>query len=163
VSGSAVMWRQINNGRSGYPAKREEWVGRVNYYYKDKYLLEANATYSGSEKFAPGLRFGFFPSMAIGWVASEEPFIKANMGNWVHFLRFNYSFGIVGSDEGPRFQYAQVFNRIWAPVRFGFDNLTPFGPGYVEGNPANQNSTWETSTKQNIAIKADVFDRFSFS
>src|SRR3546814_714675 len=85
------------------------------------------------------------------------------MGNWLNFLKFNYSFGIVGSDEGPRFQYAQVFNRTGAPARFGFDNLTPFGPGYVEGNPANPNSTWETSTKQNIAIKADVFDRLSFS
>lgn len=163
VSGSAVMWRQINNGRDGYPAKREEWVGRVNYYYKNKYLLEANATYSGSEKFAPGLRFGFFPSMAVGWVASEESFIKANIGSWLNFLKFNYSYGIVGSDEGPRFQYAQVFNSRGAPVRFGYDNLTPFGPGYVEGNPANPNSTWETSAKQNIAVKADVFDRLSFS
>src|SRR3546814_15556633 len=104
----------------------------------DKYLLEANATYSGAEKCAPGLRFGFFPSMAVGWVASEEPFIKANMGNWLNFLKFNYSFGIVGSDEGPRFQYAQVFNRTGAPARFGFDNLTPFGPGYVEGNPRSE-------------------------
>ena len=163
VSGSAIMWRQINNGRQGYPAKREEWVGRVNYYYKNKYLLEANATYSGSEKFAPGLRFGFFPSMAVGWVASEESFIKANTGSWLNFLKFNYSFGIVGSDEGPRFQYAQVFNSTGAPTRFGFDNLTPFGPGYVEGTPANPNSTWETSTKQNFAIKADLFDRLNFS
>lgn len=163
LSGSALMWRQIDTDRGGFPAKREEWVGRGNYYFKDKYLFEANATYSGSEKFAPGLRFGFFPSMAVGWVISEEPFVKAISGSWLNFLKVNYSFGVVGSDGGPRFQYAQTFDRIGAPVNFGFDNLTPFGPGYVEGTPANPNSTWETSAIHNISLKADFIDKLNLS
>lgn len=163
LSGSALMWRQVDTGRGGFPAKREEWVGRANYYYKDKYLFEANATYSGSEKFAPGLRFGFFPSMAAGWVISEEPFVKALIGNWLNFLKVNYSFGIVGSDGGPRFQYAQTFDRLNNNVNFGFNNLTPFGPRYVEGTPANPNSTWETSTIHNFSFKADLLDRLNLS
>ncbi|AWW32693.1 TonB-dependent receptor [Echinicola strongylocentroti] len=161
-SGSALMWRQIDTGRNGYPSKREEWVARANYYYKDRYLLEVNTTYSGSEKFAPGLRFGLFPSFATGWVISEEPWAKSLAGTWLDFLKVNYSYGIVGSDGGPRFQYAQTYNS-GGNIRLGYDNITYYGPRYTEGTPANPNSTWETSTMQNLSFDLDILERLNVS
>ncbi|GGZ13162.1 SusC/RagA family TonB-linked outer membrane protein [Echinicola pacifica] len=162
LSGTALMWRQQDVSRSGYPSKREEWVGRANYYYKDRYLLEFNSTYSGSEKFAPGLRFGFFPSFATGWVASEEPWIKEATGSWLDFFKVNYSYGVVGSDGGPRFQYAQTYSS-GGNIRLGYDNVSFYGPLYREGTPANPNSTWETSTMQNLSFKLDMLERLNVS
>ncbi|WP_215224764.1 SusC/RagA family TonB-linked outer membrane protein [Echinicola shivajiensis] len=162
VSGTALMWRQQDTGREGYPSKREEWVARANYYYKDRYLLEVNTTYSGSEKFAPGLRFGMFPSFATGWVVSEEPWVKNVAGTWLDFFKVNYSYGVVGSDGGPRFQYAQTYNS-GGNIRLGYENNTNYGPLYKEGTPANPNSTWETSTMQNLSFKMDLLERLNIS
>ena len=162
VSTNAIMWRQNDTGRSGYISKREEWIGRVNYYYKDKYLLEVNGSYSGSEKFAPGLRYGFFPSVGLGWVMSEESFVKKLTGDWLDFLKINYSYGVTGDDGGPRFQYFQNFETA-GNVNFGLDNLSPFGPRYVEGALANTNSTWEESRVHNLSFKAELFKGLNFA
>lgn len=162
VSTNAILWRQTDTGRSGYIAKREEWIGRVNYYYKNRYLLEVNGSYSGSEKFAPGLRFGFFPSVGLGWVLSEEPFIKNIAGNWLDFLKVNYSYGITGNDGGPRFQYLQNYES-GGDIRLGLDNVTFFGPLYTEGALANINSTWEESSVHNLSLTTDLFKGFNFS
>ena len=162
VSTNAIMWRQTNTGRSGYESKREEWIGRVNYYYKSRYLLEVNGSYSGSEKFAKGQRFGFFPSIGLGWVVSEEPFLKEHTENWLDLLKVNYSFGITGDDPGARFQYFQSFSTS-RNINFGLDNLTPFGPTYEEGALANANSTWEESRVHNVSLKLELFKKFNFA
>lgn len=160
VSANAIMWRQEDSYRTGYSAKREEWIGRVNYYYKKRYLLEMNGSYSGSEKFAPGKRFGFFPSIGLGWVVSEEPFIKEIAGNWLDLLKVNYSYGVTGADPGDRFQYIQSFGTANG-INFGLDNLTNYGPRYTEGAIANLNSTWEESRVHNISFKFDAFTKLS--
>jgi TonB-linked SusC/RagA family outer membrane protein len=162
VSANAIMWRQADTYRTGYQYKREEWIGRVNYYYKKRYLLEANGSYSGSEKFARGNRFGFFPSLGLGWVASEEPFIKEIAGNWLDLLKVNYSYGITGDDPGARFQYFQSFDTANG-INFGLDNLTTYGPRYTEGALANLNSTWEESKVHNLSFKLDVFKKLNLS
>ncbi|GEC72778.1 TonB-linked outer membrane protein, SusC/RagA family [Flavobacterium flevense] len=162
VSTNTIMWRQSDVGRSGYPNKREEWIGRLNYYYKERYLLEVNGSYSGSEKFAPGLRYGFFPSMGLGWVISEEPLIKKFAGKWLDLLKVNYSYGITGDDGGPRFQYFQSFGTA-TNINLGYDNLSPFGPTYTEGALANTNSTWEESRTHNLSFKAELFKGLSFN
>lgn len=161
VSANAIMWRQTDTYRTGYLFKREEWIGRVNYYYKDRYLLEANGSYSGSEKFAPGQRFGFFPSVGLGWVLSEEPLIKKFTDKWLDLFKINYSYGITGDDPGARFQYIQSYSTA-GNVNYGLVNFTPYGPRYIEGALANENSTWEESTVHNLSFKGDILKKINF-
>ncbi len=163
VSANAIMWRQLDTYRTSYSAKREEWIGRVNYYYKNRYLLEANGSYSGSEKFAAGQRFGFFPSIGLGWVASEEPIIKKMTENWLDLFKINFSYGITGDDPGARFQYFQSFGTANAGINLGYDNLTNYGPRYTEGALANLNSTWEESKVHNLSFKLDLLKKIEFS
>lgn len=70
--------------------------GRVTYGFKNRYLFEANGAYNGSEKFGPGNKFGFFPSVAGGWVISNEKFFREHV-KFVDFLKVRYSWGIVGA------------------------------------------------------------------
>ena len=81
---------------------------------RDSYLAEVNGSYTGSENFAPGHRFGFFPAASVGWVISNEPFFK-NMTRTVDLLKLRASYGIVGNDNiggtGDRFAYFTQFGR----------------------------------------------------
>lgn len=167
VKTNAIMTRQITNTRNKYSAKREEWIGRINYYYKKRYLLELNGSYSGSEKFSPKNRFGFFPSVGLGWVASEESFVKKIAGNWLDLLKINYSYGITGADgnefpnnDQDRFQYVQIYN-TGGNVNFGYDALTGYGPRYVEGSLANESVGWETSRVHNLTVKFEAFKKLT--
>lgn len=166
VSGLALMNRltETNSGSSvnfPFPTFREDWVGRATYAYDEKYLLEVNGAYTGSEKFAQGKRFGFFPSYSAGWVISREPFVENVAGNWLDFLKVRYSEGEMGSDMGaPRFAYMQMYS-TGGNIGFGYDNLTNFGPLYYEGRAANPGQTWETSFKRNLGFELDMFGKFS--
>ncbi|MGV3538874.1 MAG: SusC/RagA family TonB-linked outer membrane protein [Rufibacter sp.] len=166
VGGLFLFNRQhsLSNGLNStvqFPSYREEWVGRVTYGFKDRYLLEMNGAYTGSEKFGPGKRFGFFPSASVGWVLSEESFIKDFAGSVLNFLKVRYSYGQVGSDNGaPRFAYIQIYG-TGGSLPLGYLNRTNYGPIYEEGSAANPNATWETATKQNIGIDMDLWNRLS--
>ena len=90
VTALAVFNRKItdstdssNNSKMSFASYEEDWVGRVTYNWKERYLMEVNAAYTGSEKFAPGKRFGFFPSFSVGWRISEEPFMKKIQEAWL--------------------------------------------------------------------------------
>ncbi len=87
--------------RSTFPYYNEGLVGRATYEYNHKYLLEFNVGYTGSERFAPDNRFGFFPSAAVGWVVSEEPFFRLAVP-WINRLKIRYSDGMVGSDYAQK-------------------------------------------------------------
>jgi TonB-linked SusC/RagA family outer membrane protein len=166
VTGLVLMNRQnemaaYTNVNFEFPSYREDWVGRVTYNYNDKYLFEANGAYTGSEKFAQGKRFGFFPSWSVGWVLSEESFVKDFAGNVLDFLKVRYSNGKMGSDRGaPRFAYMQMYTTR-GNVSFGHQNLTAYGPLYYEGRAANPDQTWETSYKENLGVDFDLFDKIS--
>ncbi|MBC8155300.1 MAG: SusC/RagA family TonB-linked outer membrane protein, partial [Bacteroidetes bacterium] len=77
---------------------RAGYIGRVNYNYKQRYLIEALGRYDGSFLFAPGRRYGFFPGASLGWRISEEPFFKNGAGNVVSELKLRASYGRTGSD-----------------------------------------------------------------
>lgn len=138
----------------------EDYVGRVTYGYKSRYLAEFNGSYTGSSKFAPGKRFGFFPSGAVGYIISEEPFIKNLIGNKVlDFLKVRYNYGIVGSDRGvPGNQFLQSYTS-GGNVRFGYTDDNVYGPLYDEGPTSNPDNTWEKATKQNLGIEFDFFNK----
>ena len=124
-------------------------TGRFAYYYNQKYLMEFNFGYNGSENFTPGKRYGFFPAGSIGWVVSEEEFMKK--ASWIDFLKVRASYGLVGSDNGSsRFPYLAFYGG-----GSGYDFGNNFGTnvgGTSEGNLANANLTWEKARKLNVGI-----------
>ena len=124
-------------------------TGRFAYYYNQKYLMEFNFGYNGSENFAPGKRYGFFPAGSIGWVVSEEEFMKK--ASWIDFLKVRASYGLVGSDNvSSRFPYLAFYGG-----GSGYDFGNNFGTnvgGTSEGNLANADLTWEKARKLNVGI-----------
>ena len=164
VTAMALMNRQkIDESASGasrfeFSQYTEDWVGRVTYNWKERYLAEFNISYTGSEKFAPGKRFGIFPSFSVGWRLSEEPWMKWSSKVLSNF-KVRYSWGKVGNDRGAsRFQYIQLYNETNG-TNFGKDSNTLWGPGYTEGKLASPDATWETSVKQNLGFEISLWKK----
>lgn len=172
VSALALVNRKIYDERytenntqyMRFPNYNEDWVGRVTYNRKERYLTEMNISYTGSEKFARGERFGLFPSFSLGWRLSEEPFIKKSIGKVLTNAKFRYSWGKVGSDAGAkRWNYIQQFTSD-GNITLGTDASGQiWGPLYHEGDVANLNSTWEKSTKQNLGIEIGLWNKLDIT
>lgn len=172
VSALALVNRKIYDERytenntqyMRFPNYNEDWVGRVTYNWKERYLTEMNISYTGSEKFARGERFGLFPSFSLGWRLSEEPFIKKSIGKVLTNAKFRYSWGKVGSDAGAkRWNYIQQFTSD-GNITLGTDASGQiWGPLYHEGDVANLNSTWEKSTKQNFGIEIGLWNKLDIT
>ena len=133
-------------------------VGRITYDYKTKYLFEFNAGYNGSENFAPGkTRYGFFPAVSVGWIISEEPFMKRQ--NVVNYLKIRATYGLVGNDNMSNNRYLYLptsYTLKKSGYNFGID--TPQNAYMaVEGRIGNPDVTWETARKQNYGIEATFF------
>lgn len=133
-------------------------VGRITYDYKTKYLFEFNAGYNGSENFAPGkTRYGFFPAVSVGWIISEEPFMKNQ--NVVNYLKIRATYGLVGNDNMSNNRYLYLptsYTLKKSGYNFGID--TPQNAYMaVEGRIGNPDVTWETARKQNYGIEATFF------
>lgn len=133
-------------------------VGRITYNYMLKYMADINMGYNGSENFAPGYRYGFFPSFSLGWIVSSEEFMNS-LTPFVSYLKLRASIGKVGSDNsnGQRFLYLPGTYKIDSGGRYNFGLNTWYGGAWEEsaGNPF---VTWETATKQNYAIEAKFFN-----
>jgi len=141
-------------------------VGRVTYDYDTKYLLDFNIGYNGSENFAPGKRYGTFPSVSVGWIPSQEKWWEP-VKNVVSYLKLRASYGIVGNDStnGARFLYlpgAWQFYQGSMTVN-PQDRGTNFGTNgnwlqaVKELTAGNPNVTWETATKINVGVDAGFF------
>lgn len=144
------------NGGSAEEGGREGYVGRVTYGFNSRYLVEANFGYNGSENFPSSRRFGFFPSAAVGWVISEENFMKDV--SFINFLKIRASYGEVGNDQigGRRFLYKQPFYYGNGYV-FGGNSPVPVQSIYDGGLP-NTNVTWERAKKSNIGLESQLLD-----
>ena len=141
------------------------WVGRATYGYDDKYLVDVSAGYNGSENFAPGkTRYGFFPSLSLGYVVSQEKFMKKVP--WIDFLKLRGSIGLVGSDQGTddaRFMYMEGVWNDAGSYYFGV-NKGDGVPRYEMGTPGNDAVTWETALKSNVGLDFDLLNyRLHFS
>lgn len=132
--------------------------GRVSYSFDNTYLLEFNAGYNGSEQFAKGKRFGFFPAFSAGWVISEESFF--NFRNTVDYLKIRGSIGQVGNDRigGRRFLYLDN-------IQLGGGGIGNLGRGQTIAinSLRNENLQWEVANKANIGIDANLFKDFSLT
>jgi TonB-linked SusC/RagA family outer membrane protein len=122
--------------------------GRVNYSFKDRYLLEANFRDDASSKFAKGNRSSFFPSINAGWIISQESFMEP-VRNVVGNLKLRASYGLLGNQNVNSFQYQTTyFNYASA---YGFNNSSVGGAGFLLGNPS---LTWEKSATFNVGVDA---------
>ncbi len=152
--------RQYYPGSYGYiPYSYAGLVGRSTYNYKMKYIFDFNIGYNGSENFAPGkTRFGVFPAGSVGWVISEEDFMKQQ--KIISYLKVRASYGIVGNDKigGTRFMYMpSTWSVDGAGYNFGV-NTSKKLPAANEGVIGNPGVTWETVTKQNYGIESKFFE-----
>lgn len=160
VTGLALFKRIENAKGSAFPTYREEWAGRLTYDYDGRYLVEVNGAYNGSEKFARGNKFGFFPSAAVGYVLSEEPFIRnSNVRNWLDLLKFRFSWGKVGSDNNiPKWLYVTQWSKTDDSARLGLpDAVKPPYNGYEVTTIGNMDAKWETAVKNDFAVETAFF------
>ena len=136
------------------------FVGRLTYGYKDKYLVDLSAGYNGSENFAPGkTRYGLFPSASVGWVISEEKFMKHVP--FINYLKIRASIGKVGNDLGQssRFMYMEGTWSEAGSYYFGTNKGSSGVPFYTLGTPGNTGITWETAVKSNLGLDFDLFNK----
>jgi TonB-linked SusC/RagA family outer membrane protein len=171
VSGLLVyIARQALDAHTGslqlsLPSRNVGLSGRATYGYDKRYFFEFNFGYNGSERFAADHRFGFFPSAGVAWNISNERFwtsVKPVVSN----LKLRYSYGLVGNDQigsaSDRFFYLSEMNMQngGRGATFGRD-LGEYKNGMSVTRYANENITWETSTKQNIAVELGLWEKLT--
>lgn len=142
--------------------KNEDWAARATYNYDLRYLLEVNLGYSGSDQFAPGNRFGFFPAFAVGWNMANEKFIKKSALSFINNFKTRATWGKVGKAAGARWLYYQSDWVNGSSPNFGglggdASWNTPTG-SYDEGPIANYAAQWEVSIKKNLGLEVGIFD-----
>lgn len=160
VSGLALVQRKNWEGTGAdLPFNLLGVVGRVTYNYGQRYFGEVNVGYNGTEQFAPSTRFGFFPAFSLGWVPTNEEFLKDNP--ILTYMKLRGSFGKVGNDKmgNRRFLY--------------IDNITLGGGGYhgslaagkqiSEGLLGNTSLAWEVAEKMNIGLDFHIINDFKAS
>ncbi len=150
-------------GGSGNVSSRLSYFGRVNYSYANKYLVEFVGRYDGSYIFAPGHRYGFFPGVTAGWVASEEKFWKDNV-RFIDYFKLRASWGKTGNDRVAGFQYltsylfgSSYYNGTGQYYPFVVNNagsLSELQTVY-ESVIANPNITWEIANQSDIGFNAN--------
>jgi len=136
--------------------KRMSYFGRINYNYKGTYLLNATFRADGSSRFAPGNRWGYFPSLSLGWVATNESFME-DTRSWLDFFKLRASWGQVGNQNIPAFRYMALVNYVNTNYGFGPDEgvLTP---GTFPRQLSNRNLQWETSEQLDIGFDARLLN-----
>jgi len=153
---STRFQRAVSASASRLDDKREGISNRLSYSYKQRYFADAIATYSGSQNFMPGKRFGWFPAIAAGWIATEENFLKGN--KVVDYLKFRGSYGVVGNEAvgaSRRFAFNNYFTRGGTQYFFGTGYSTVSSTDQLD--LANPNLTWEKAIKSSVGFDAQFF------
>ena len=146
------------------PKRKQGIAGRFSYAFDDRYLAEVNFGYNGSENFAKGNRFGFFPSVAVGYNISAEKFWES-ISNTVSHLKLRASYGLVGNDGiSERYAYLEditLESSNWQYV-FGVNqNVTLKGP--IWERFYNPNLTWEVGKKLNVGFDMQLFGNLNIN
>lgn len=161
ITAMGVFNRTERATGSEFTNYREDWAFRTTYNYADKYFFEYNGAYNGSEKFSADNRFAFFNSGAVGWMISEEPFMKyLREKKIIDMLKARYSYGEVGDDNiYARWLYATQWSYI-TPTnnKLGLtSDLSPYA-WYKESAVGNPDVHWEKAIKQNLGIDYSFLD-----
>ena len=143
---------------------------RAAYNYAQRYFLEINLGYNGSENFPPGKRYGVFPAFSAGWVLSDEPWL--NSPDWLKILKIRGSYGTVGNDQigGDRFLFITEFGPGGTHAHAGAATIYPGGyyfgttnggtlaaGGHNEIRVGNEFVTWEKAKKANVGFDLSLF------
>ena len=128
------------------------YAGRFTYNYNKTYIAEFSASYMGSDNFAPKSRYGFFPAISVGWIASNERFLKN--AKWIDYLKIRTSYGQIGNDQtSARYIFDATYGSSGSYL-FGVSSTTT--SGFREITLANPNVSWERKTILNIGLDAKL-------
>lgn len=160
------MQKETQKHDVALPYRKQGLVGRVTYGYDGRYFIEGNFGYTGSEAFAAGHRFGFFPAVGLAWYISNEPYYPEALKSYVSKLKLRVSVGRTGNDDtgSDRFLYrgTMVTDKIpWYNTGYnnnGSANRENYGTGLVEGLFSAPYLSWEIEDKQNYGIDLGLFD-----
>lgn len=133
------------------PYRKQGLAARATYSYADRYFVEFNAGYNGSENFAKGHRMGFFPAAALGYLVSSEPWWKLDA---VNHLKIRGSAGLVGSDNTSRFAYLSTWGSGNGGHRFGEG---VYNNGLGEDEVGVSDLTWEKGFKKDVGLEIKMF------
>ena len=128
------------------------YVGRINYDYKGKYLVEVMARYDGTYLYAPGHRWGLFPSYSLGWRISEEPFFKAIFPK-INNLKLRWSDGLTGQSQGSAYAYLSGFT---SSGNYIYDDGGQI-PGFVNHSPAQTIISWMKVRMMDIGVDMEAW------
>lgn len=143
----------------GYEVARRNVFGRLSYNFAEKYLLDFNWRVDGSQRFPKENRFGFFPGVGVGWVLSEEDFFTEKI-SFINRLKIRGSYGRLGSDLVPNFQYLSTFSlknsdgSMFPGVMLGDEMFRPI----AQTRTPNPYISWEVSDNYNVGLEMDLFD-----
>ena len=157
-----LLYNQRNYDKGDLlPYRNQGIAARFSYNYSNRYIAEFNFGYNGSENFAPGKRYGFFPSFALGWYISEENFMQDYKDTFTK-LKLRGSYGLVGNDQldGRRFAYITTINETNG-YKWGLNNDFSRS-GRFEGDQGNLNLTWETVEKTNLGFELGLWNALDF-
>ena len=140
-------------GIAAIPKRRQNVSGRLSWGYNSTYFVDANFGYTGSDLFPKGERFGFFPSVAVGWAPTSYKWVQKHLP-FVNFFKIRGSYGLAGNDNiaNTRFPYLTLINNH-AGTTWGYT-----GQGIVEKQQGADNLKWEVAKKFNVGIDANFFN-----
>ena len=129
------------------------YLARLNYDYGDRYLVSGTVRRDGSSRFSKNNRFGYFPSVALGWKINHEKFFKIDE-NTISELKLRGSWGILGNDNIGEYQYLQSVNRNYV---YNFNNTVVYGSS--ESSVVDNDLKWESKRMSNVGLDATLFGR----
>ena len=140
-------------GIAAIPKRRQNVSGRLSWGYNSTYFVDANFGYTGSDIFPKGERFGFFPSVAVGWAPTSYKWVQKHLP-FVNFFKIRGSYGLAGNDNiaNTRFPYLTIINNH-AGTTWGYT-----GQGIVEKQQGADNLKWEVAKKLNVGVDANFFN-----
>lgn len=164
LTGLLAYNRQEIQSDASLPIGYVNYVGRVTYSYKNRYLAEFNGGYNGSMQFSKDKRYGFFPAVSAGWVVSEEGF-WGESAKTVSYMKLRASYGQVGNDRigSNKYYYLQTYPQLGSNrISFGETN-NPENRIY-EGKEGNTEVGWERANKLNVGVDLKFFEnKLSFT
>ena len=131
--------------------RRASFFGRLNYSYLSKYLMTANFRADASDRFVKKNRWGYFPSVNVGWRLSEENFVKSFTENWLDNAKIRASWGILGNDMSvPQFMYSSTWSGTG--ISHSFDGTSTQQAGYWIAIVGNEDLKWEQINQTDLGI-----------
>jgi TonB-linked SusC/RagA family outer membrane protein len=140
------------NSSYAYIVRRNSYFGRLQYSYRDKYLISGMLRRDSSTRFGPDNRVAYFPSVTAGWVASEESIFQSE---FINLAKLRASYGILGSDRIPDFQYLSLLS---GQATYVFGQNQELTNGTALGALANPEVQWEEAKKFDIGVDLDFWD-----